>query len=54
MSSGFVDKKKMNHDAQKLLDDYQMGIQANQLIKELTIAQQQMVRNCKKLISYNY
>ena len=43
MSSGFVDKKKMNHDAQKLLDDYQMGIQANQLIKELTIAQQQMV-----------
>ena len=52
MSSGFVDKKKMNHDAQKLLDDYQMGIQANQLIKELTIAQQQMVE-IVKAISYN-
>mgnify|MGYP006987234138 CR=1 FL=1 len=42
----------MNHDAQKLLDDYQMGIQANQLIKELTIAQQQMVE-IVKAISYN-
>ena len=52
MSSGFVDKKKMTHDAQKLLDDYQMGIQANQLIKELTIAQQQMVE-IVKAISYN-
>ena len=52
MSFGFVDKKKMNHDAQKLLDDYQMGIQANQLIKELTIAQQQMVE-IVKAISYN-
>ena len=38
----------MNHDAQKLLDDYQMGIQANQLIKELTIAQQQMVEIVKQ------
>ncbi len=52
MSSGFVDKKKINHDAQKLLDDYQMGIQANELIKELTIAQQQMVEIIEA-ISYN-
>lgn len=48
----FVDHKKMTEDAQALLDAHEMNINANALIKDLTIAQQQMVE-IVKAISYN-
>ena len=38
-----IDRKKMVEDAQKLLDTYEMHINANMLVEHLTIAQQQMV-----------
>ncbi len=50
--AGFVNKDKMNQDAQALLDDYDMHIDADTLIKDLTIAQQQMVE-IVKAISFN-
>ncbi len=49
MQSGFVNKRKMNEEAQCLLDDYQMGIQATEQINKLTIAQQQMVEIVKAI-----
>lgn len=52
MSGGFVDHKKMTDDAQKLLDENRMQIQADALINSLTIAQQQMVE-IVKAISFN-
>lgn len=52
MKSGFVDKKKMNEEAQVLLDTYDMNIRSTRLIRDLTIAQQQMVE-IVKAISYN-
>lgn len=50
--AGFVNKDKMSQDAQVLLDDYDMHIDADTLIKDLTIAQQQMVE-IVKAISFN-
>ena len=47
-----VDHKKMTEDAQALLDAHEMNVNANALIKDLTIAQQQMVE-IVKAISYN-
>ncbi|MEF9940811.1 MAG: sugar ABC transporter ATP-binding protein [Lachnospiraceae bacterium] len=52
MKAGFIDKKKMLQDAQKLLDEYDMNIDAGILVGRLTIAQQQMVE-IVKAISYN-
>lgn len=48
----FVDRKKMAEKAQELLDENQVLISADALIKDLTIAQQQMVE-IVKAISYN-
>lgn len=48
----FIHSAKMNEDAQKLLDQYDMNIDAGMLIKNLTIAQQQMVE-IVKAISYH-
>lgn len=48
----FVNSSKMNDDAQKLLDTYEMDINAKTLVGKLTIAQQQMVE-IVKAISYN-
>lgn len=48
----FVNKRQMNVAAQKLLDEHEMDIRATTLIKDLTIAQQQMVE-IVKAISYN-
>lgn len=48
----FVDHRKMTEDAQALLDAHEMNINANALIKDLTIAQQQMVE-IVKAISYH-
>ena len=48
----FVNKESMNKEAQTLLDQYQMNINAETLIKDLTIAQQQMVE-IVKAISFN-
>ena len=52
MKGGFVDRRQMNHEAQRLLDAYEMNISADTLIERLTIAQQQMVE-IVKAISYN-
>jgi ribose transport system ATP-binding protein len=47
----FINRKKMVTDAQKLLDQYEIHIDANTLVNKLSIAQQQMVE-IVKAISY--
>ena len=47
-----VDYKKMAADAQKMLDQFDLGIQAETLVGDLSIAQQQMVE-IVKAISFN-
>ncbi|CUX37759.1 Galactose/methyl galactoside import ATP-binding protein MglA [Clostridium sp. C105KSO13] len=47
-----VNRKKMNQEAQKLLDENQVNIRADMLVGKLTIAQQQMVE-IVKAISYD-
>ena len=47
-----VNHRKMNQDAQQLLDAYDMHFSAETLIRDLTIAQQQMVEIIKA-ISFN-
>ena len=44
-----IDRHKMSVDAQKLLDAYEMNIDADTLIEKLTIAQQQMVEIVKAI-----
>ena len=48
----FADRKKMNEEAQKLLDENHVNISADTLVGQLTIAQQQMVE-IVKAISYH-
>ncbi len=45
----FIDSAKMNKDAQALLDEYDVKISSDSLIKNLTIAQQQMVEIVKAI-----
>ncbi len=45
----FIDSAKMNRDAQELLDEYDVKITSDTLIKNLTIAQQQMVEIVKAI-----
>lgn len=52
MRGGLVDKKRMNAEAQKLIDTYDMALSPSMLIADLTIAEQQMVE-IVKAISYN-
>ena len=47
-----VNKSKMSADAQKMLDRFDLGIDADSLIADLSIAQQQMVE-IVKAISFN-
>lgn len=47
-----IDRRKMTRDAQKLLDTYEMNIDADTLVERLSIAQQQMVE-IVKAISFN-
>ncbi|MGN0412391.1 MAG: sugar ABC transporter ATP-binding protein, partial [Lachnospiraceae bacterium] len=47
-----INRKKMTEDAQKLLDSYEMGIDADTLVEKLSIAQRQMVE-IVKAISFN-
>lgn len=47
-----VNRRKMSEEAQKLLDAYDMHIDADSLVEHLTIAQQQMVE-IVKAISFN-
>ncbi|HBE87204.1 MAG TPA: D-xylose ABC transporter ATP-binding protein, partial [Lachnoclostridium sp.] len=49
---GWINHEAMEKEAQKLLDDYHMNIHADTLVKNLTIAQQQMVE-IVKAISYH-
>ena len=51
-SGVLIDRKKMTEEAQALLDAQEINVDANALIKDLTIAQQQMVE-IVKAISYN-
>lgn len=52
MKGALVDKKKMNEEAQRLIDAYHMELSPTTLVANLTIAQQQMVE-IVKAISYN-
>jgi ribose transport system ATP-binding protein len=47
-----INRKQMTEDAQKLMDTYEMNINADTLVEHLTIAQQQMVE-IVKAISFN-
>ncbi len=49
MTKGFVDARKMTAEAQELLNTYHMDIDASTLIRNLTIAQQQMVEIVKAI-----
>lgn len=51
-SGVLIDRKKMTEEAQVLLDAQEIDIEADKLIKDLTIAQQQMVE-IVKAISYD-
>lgn len=51
-AGGFVDIKSMIKEAQKLLDSFELKINAASLIAELTVAEQQMVEIIKA-ISFN-
>lgn len=51
-AGALINHAKMRKDAQDLLDAYDMDIDARALVKDLTIAQQQMVE-IVKAISYN-
>lgn len=44
-----IDRRKMSREAQKLLDAYEMNIDADMLVEHLTIAQQQMVEIVKAI-----
>ena len=44
-----IDRRKMSQEAQKLLDTYEMNIDADTLVEHLTIAQQQMVEIVKAI-----
>lgn len=50
--SGFIDKKRMFQNAQKLLDDFGMELSASILVDNLTVAQQQMIEIIKA-VSFN-
>ncbi|GAA0361814.1 sugar ABC transporter ATP-binding protein [Bacillus horti] len=45
--AGFVDKQTMYEHAQQLLDDYDLGLSAKTPIRNLTVAQQQMIEIIK-------
>ncbi|WP_019122768.1 sugar ABC transporter ATP-binding protein [Brevibacillus massiliensis] len=45
--TGFIDKKTMVGQAQKFLDEFDLGLSANMLIHQLNVAQQQMVEIIK-------
>lgn len=51
MKGRFVNRIKLHEDAQKLLDDYDMDINAKTMVSKLSIAKQQMVEIIKA-ISY--
>lgn len=46
---GFIDVKRMNEDAQKLLDDIHLNIRPTQMLGTLTVAQRQLVEIAKVL-----
>lgn len=52
MKGGFVNSAKMHEDAQRLIDSYGININAKSMVRDLTIAQQQLVEIIKA-ISYN-
>ncbi len=51
LKGGFVRRKKMETDAQAILDQYGINIKATDIVSSLSIAQQQMVEIAKALAS---
>jgi ribose transport system ATP-binding protein/inositol transport system ATP-binding protein len=51
-NSGFIDKKIMFENAQKFLDDFDLGLSSSTLVNDLTVAQKQMIEIIKA-ISFN-
>lgn len=49
LKNGLVDKRTMIEDAQKLLDEFEAGVDASTLIRNLPIAKQQMVEIIKAM-----
>ncbi|WP_026487279.1 sugar ABC transporter ATP-binding protein [Caldanaerobius polysaccharolyticus] len=47
--SGFIDDNKMNKDAQKILDTLNLNIKPTELVRNLSVAEQQMVEIAKAL-----
>lgn len=45
--NGIVDWNKMNHMAQKIIDDIDVSIKPTDIVNTLTVAEQQMVEICK-------
>ena len=45
--AGFIDRKQMYGNAQKFLDDFDLGLSAETLVGKLTVAQQQMIEIIK-------
>jgi len=50
--AGLIDRKLMYENAQKFLDDFEMGLSAGTLVGSLTVAQQQMIEIIKA-VSFN-
>lgn len=51
-NAGLIDRKLMYDSAQKFLDDFDMGLSAQTLVGNLTVAQQQMIEIIKA-VSFN-
>ena len=50
--AGLIDRKQMYENAQKFLDDFELGLSAETLVGKLTVAQQQMIEIIKA-VSFN-
>ncbi|MDD3903428.1 MAG: sugar ABC transporter ATP-binding protein [Sphaerochaeta sp.] len=46
---GLIDREKMNEEAQRQLDSFDLGLHATDLVERLSVAQQQMVEICKAM-----
>lgn len=50
--TGFIDKKTMYENAQKFLDEFDLGVSARTIVNKLNVAQQQMIEIIKA-VSFN-
>lgn len=49
IGGSFVNRKKMMNDTKKLLDELQLDVAADELVENLSLAQQQMVEICRAI-----